>query len=314
MIKLLVMDVDGTLTDGKIYMGNSGELFKTFDVKDGCGIKDILPTHGIIPVVITARQSAMLKKRCEELLITEIHQGIRNKLDRLDDILQKISQRDRCLYSYENVAYIGDDILDLQCMKPIHRAGGVIGCPCDAVNEVIQIADFTSSKKAGSGAVREFIEYLIKENKKQERPAESSEVLIENRINEAIEHLQNLNIFSIKIGTYQVNDNFYYMVQEYNTKSHKECRLESHRRYVDIQWIIHGEERIEVANISGLQIQEKYDHETDVAFWKIPSRRQQIVLRNGSYVVLYPENAHRPSMTVREQCTVKKIVGKVKVI
>lgn len=62
MIKFLIMDVDGTLTDGKIYMGNQGELMKAFDVKDGCGIKDILPQYGIVPIIITARESEILKK------------------------------------------------------------------------------------------------------------------------------------------------------------------------------------------------------------------------------------------------------------
>ena len=80
MIKFLIMDVDGTLTDGKIYMGNKGELFKAFDVKDGCGIKDILPEYGIIPVIITARQSDILKRRCEELNIINLYQGVRHKL------------------------------------------------------------------------------------------------------------------------------------------------------------------------------------------------------------------------------------------
>ena len=70
-IKFLVMDVDGTLTDGKIYMGNEGELFKAFDVKDGCGIKDLLPQLGIVPVIITARESKILENRCNELLILD---------------------------------------------------------------------------------------------------------------------------------------------------------------------------------------------------------------------------------------------------
>ena len=69
MIRILIMDVDGTLTDGKIYMGCQGEVMKAFDVKDGCGIKDILPEAGIIPVIITGRKSEIVKRRCEELNI-----------------------------------------------------------------------------------------------------------------------------------------------------------------------------------------------------------------------------------------------------
>ena len=160
MIKFLVMDVDGTLTDGKIYMGESGELFKAFDVKDGCGIKDILPQKGIIPVVITARKSEILCNRCRELGVTELYQNIRDKKSKLDDILNRWSESDAVEYNYSNVAYIGDDILDLQCMLPIKEAGGMIGCPSDAVEKIRYIADFISKKNGGNGAVREFIEFV----------------------------------------------------------------------------------------------------------------------------------------------------------
>lgn len=91
MIKFLVIDVDGTLTDGKVYMGVNGEALKAFDIKDSCGIKLLLPKIGIIPVIITARKSLMLDHRCKELDITEIHQGIRDKLDCLKIILARYS-------------------------------------------------------------------------------------------------------------------------------------------------------------------------------------------------------------------------------
>lgn len=160
-IKFLVMDVDGTLTDGKIYMGDNGELFKAFDIKDGCGIKDILPQYGIIPVIITARSSRILENRCKELAITECHQGIREKLLKLEEILAMYSSEEGKNYTLGNVAYIGDDILDLKCMEPVKQSGGIIGCPLDAVSSVVNIANFISEKKGGEGAVRDFIEYLI---------------------------------------------------------------------------------------------------------------------------------------------------------
>lgn len=150
-IKLLVMDVDGTLTDGKIYMGNDGEIMKAFDIKDGCGIKDILPTLDIVPVIITARTSKILENRCKELSINELHQGIRNKFEKLQEICRTYN------VTLKEVAYIGDDILDLQCMKPIKDAGGFVACPADAVEQVIAISDFVSTKKGGDGAVRELI-------------------------------------------------------------------------------------------------------------------------------------------------------------
>ena len=85
MIKYLVMDVDGTLTDGKIYMGNDGEMMKAFDIKDGCGIHDILITAGITPVIITSRSSKFLENRCKKLEITNLHQGIKNKIENSRD-------------------------------------------------------------------------------------------------------------------------------------------------------------------------------------------------------------------------------------
>lgn len=149
------MDVDGTLTDGKIYMGSDGEMFKAFDIKDGCGIKDILPDYNIIPVIITARESKIIENRCKELSIEKLYQGERNKIGRLKQILVD-ENADLCA-----CAYIGDDILDIQCMIPIKEAGGKIGCPADAVKKVKDIADFISSKNGGDGAVREFIEWLV---------------------------------------------------------------------------------------------------------------------------------------------------------
>lgn len=154
------MDVDGTLTDGKIYMGENGELFKAFNVKDGCGIKDILPQYNITPVIITARESKILEHRCQELGITELHQGIRKKLDKLICIINAYNEKQKEIYTLADCAYIGDDILDIQCMEPIKAAGGKTGCPADASYEIKKFADFVSTKDGGDGAVREFIEWL----------------------------------------------------------------------------------------------------------------------------------------------------------
>lgn len=166
MIKFLVMDVDGTLTDGKIYMGNEGEIFKVFDIKDGCGIKELLPINGIIPVIITARNSKMLLHRCEELGVVEIHQEKRNKLDCLNEIISRYCT-DTEQYSLQNVAYIGDDILDLQCMDPIKKIGGITGCPADAIVCVKECCDYIAPHKGGEGAVRDFIEYIIAGNEEK---------------------------------------------------------------------------------------------------------------------------------------------------
>lgn len=162
MIKFLIMDVDGTLTDGKIYMGDCGEMMKAFDVKDGYGIKEMLPMVDIIPIIITARSSKILATRCKELNIEHCYQGIKNKLEKVDELLSEFSKAEKVKLGYEVCAYIGDDILDLQCMYPIKEAGGFIGCPHDATEKVKAVADFVSEKNGGAGVVREFIEWLLK--------------------------------------------------------------------------------------------------------------------------------------------------------
>ena len=145
------MDVDGTLTDGKVYMSNSGELMKAFNIKDGCGIHDILVPAGITPVIITGRSSDIVLNRCKELGIDEVHQGVRNKIEKLLMITKDLS----------TVAYIGDDINDLSCMEAIKAAGGLIGCPADAVERVKSIVNYISLYNGGDGAVRDFIEWLL---------------------------------------------------------------------------------------------------------------------------------------------------------
>ena len=85
-IKLLVMDVDGTLTDGRIFIGAQGEVMKAFDVRDGYAIAHILPQLGITPVIITGRTSAIVEQRAKELKITELYQGVADKLTKLKEV------------------------------------------------------------------------------------------------------------------------------------------------------------------------------------------------------------------------------------
>ncbi len=158
-IKIMIFDVDGTLTDGKIYMGNSGEVFKAFSIKDGCGIHDLLPKHEIIPVVITARESDIVKNRCHELNITECWQKIRNKSEKMREIANKYGIAPDENGVYREIAYVGDDIIDISCM----RLCGLVACPADAVEEVKKISHFISTRNGGDGAVREFIEQVVAE-------------------------------------------------------------------------------------------------------------------------------------------------------
>lgn len=149
-IKMIVMDVDGTLTDGKIYVGENGEIFKAFNVKDGyrlIGIKE----YGIIPVIITGKKSEILSKRAAELRIDEVHQGVADKLKALNEIIKRYK------LNYQNVAYIGDDLNDIDCMKACY----VKACPADAAAEVFNIVDYICKHKGGNGAVREFVDLII---------------------------------------------------------------------------------------------------------------------------------------------------------
>lgn len=152
-IKLLVTDVDGTLTDGKIYMGAAGEVFKAFNIKDGYGIKNILNQYGIACAVITGRKSEIVQRRCEELDIKYLFQNVSDKVNCLRTLVQDLG------FAYDNVAYIGDDLNDLEVMNLC----GLKGCPSDAIEEVKAVCDFISPHKGGDGAVRDFIDYIVKQ-------------------------------------------------------------------------------------------------------------------------------------------------------
>lgn len=151
-IKLFCMDVDGTLTDGKIYICAKGEIVKAFNVKDGYGISTLLDENKIIPVIITGRISKIVEKRAHELGIFEVYQGVKNKVQ----ILNELQKKYNC--QCNDIAYMGDDIADLQAMKLC----GFSGCPNDAVDSVKEISNFVSKRNGGEGAVREFIEWMIK--------------------------------------------------------------------------------------------------------------------------------------------------------
>lgn len=150
-IKAFVMDVDGTLTDGGIYIGNKGEVAKKFHVKDGYAIHVLLPQKGIIPIIITGRRSKIVVQRCRELGIKHIVQGSKDKVNDLNRILR----RERI--DLDEAAYIGDDLNDLPCMKFV----GFSGCPSDAAEEVKQAVDYVAIHKGGDGAVREFVEKIV---------------------------------------------------------------------------------------------------------------------------------------------------------
>ena len=151
MIKLIVLDVDGTLTDGKLYIDNMGNEMKAFDVKDGLAISQSIK-QGLIFAIITGKTSKIVERRGKELGIQEIIQGSWNKVEDLEKILKKYN------ITYDETAYIGDDLIDLKPMKLC----GFSACPKDSVNEIIEISDFVSTKNGGCGAVREILEFILK--------------------------------------------------------------------------------------------------------------------------------------------------------
>ena len=158
-IKVLFLDVDGTLTDGKIYVSPSGESMKVFNVKDGYAIKNILSNEGIIPVIITGRESVCLQNRANELNIRYVYQGVCDKKKFFSSLIRKNE------ININETAFIGDDLNDMELMKYIKQNGGYIGCPKDAARQVTEIADFISCRNGGDGAVREFVEYIVSKGK-----------------------------------------------------------------------------------------------------------------------------------------------------
>jgi len=148
---MLVMDVDGTLTDGKIYMSANGEAFKAFNIKDGYTIYT-LDKIGIIPVIITGRESQIVARRAEELNIKELYQGVSDKMAKLREVAGKYG------VTMDEIAYIGDDYNDLPCLE----ACGFTGCPQDAEEDIKPKVDYVCQTKAGEGALREFLKQIIK--------------------------------------------------------------------------------------------------------------------------------------------------------
>lgn len=151
IIKLIAIDVDGTLTDGKIIFFSNGVESKNFNVKDGMAIS--LALHSNIEIVfITGRSSNIVDIRAKELGVDNVYQGVKDKRSKVYE-LSKI--RDIKL---ENIAFIGDDVNDLEAMKVV----GMTCCPSDASLEVKKISHIVSNKKGGEGAVREIIELILR--------------------------------------------------------------------------------------------------------------------------------------------------------
>ncbi len=157
-IELIVLDVDGTMTDSRITYSEKGDEIKSFNVKDGLAIASWRKL-GKQVAIITGRSSDIVARRAKELRIEHFYQGVDNKKEVLDDLLEKLDLK------MENVAAIGDDLNDMKMLK----AAKISFVPRDASAYVDKIAKVILTKKGGDGAVREMIEYLIKKEGLEEK-------------------------------------------------------------------------------------------------------------------------------------------------
>jgi len=154
-IRMFVMDVDGTMTDGTTLYYSRGERMKAFNMKDGMGIL-LLRKNKIIPVIMTTEKSKIVKARGKKLKMKEVHIGVSDKKKRLRQIAFNHK-----LWMNTNVVYIGDDINDLEAMKEC----ALKIAPADAVDEIKKIADHVCKRDGGKGCVREAIEYVLTVNR-----------------------------------------------------------------------------------------------------------------------------------------------------
>jgi 3-deoxy-D-manno-octulosonate 8-phosphate phosphatase (KDO 8-P phosphatase) len=158
LVKLLLFDVDGVLTDGKILMHPDGTESKQFDIKDGTGLV-WAQRAGLKVGVLSARSSAATTQRAAQLGITIVHQGVPSKIRAYDAILRQHGLTDA------DVAYMGDDVLDL----PVITRAGLSASPSDAVEEVRTRVDYVSRASGGAGAARELVELVLKSQDRWER-------------------------------------------------------------------------------------------------------------------------------------------------
>lgn len=136
---------------------------------------------------------------------------------------------------------------------------------------------------------------------------------LEEKISEAVEVIKSVKFEEMELGKHVINDELYLLIQEYESKDINVARYEAHKNYVDIQYVVDGKESIYIAPVSVMEVTEPYSEEKDVVFFENIDRAATAVLTSGGYVILYPEDAHKPGVAVDEPMNVKKIVGKVRI-
>ena len=149
-IKILILDVDGVMTDGRIIMDDEGRELKNFDVCDGHGLK-VLQRYGIKVALLTGRKSKVVEYRAKDLDIKDVYQKVFNKKDVFEKILMKHK------LSADEAAYMGDDIIDI----PVLNRVGFSVAVADALDVVKKSVDYITKNKGGRGAVREICEMIL---------------------------------------------------------------------------------------------------------------------------------------------------------
>ena len=153
-IKMLVLDVDGVMTDGSLIYDENGKEYKTFNAKDGQGIV-MLSRCGIYTAIITAKESGAVKHRFEVLGMNKLYMGQKNKIVAMKELLSEYN------LSFSQVAYMGDDLPDLCVLREV----GLACCPADAVKQVKDVCHFISAKRGGRSAVRELTDLIYEVQK-----------------------------------------------------------------------------------------------------------------------------------------------------
>lgn len=149
-IKLLAFDVDGVMTDGSITYDENGVEYKTFNAKDGHGLAK-MAKNGFVTAIITGRNNGTVDRRACDLRVTEVYQGVKNKLPILEAIMQKYE------LDFSEVAYMGDDEPDICILEKV----SIAACPADAVSKVQNVCNFIARREGGKGAVRELCDFVF---------------------------------------------------------------------------------------------------------------------------------------------------------
>ena len=150
-IKLLLTDCDGVLTDTGTYYSHEGEVMKRFSIRDGMGVERLRNLANVETGIITGENTGIVSSRADKLKIEEVHLGIKNKVETLNEIVKRKN------LNMDEVAFIGDDTNDVDIMKVV----GLSAAPADATYFAKEVADIIVESKGGYGAFRDFAEFII---------------------------------------------------------------------------------------------------------------------------------------------------------